>query len=99
LMYMDPEKNSGEAYRTIKNSSNKFEAIWRFTNAYAINGNLYKAQQQAPNLISAGDKAGFLRSTVGGFNVSKTKKKEWDKFKNNELIFFRRFLPYVNENE
>ena len=99
LMYIDPEKNSGEAYRTIKNSSNKFEAIWRFTNAYAINGNLYKAQQQAPNLISAGDKAGFLVSTVRGFNLSQTKKKEWDKFKNNELIFSRRFLPYLNDNE
>ena len=99
LMYIDPKKNSGEAYRTIKNSSSKFEAIWRFTNAYAINGNLYKAQQQAPHLISAGDKAGFLGSTVRGFNLSKTKKKEWEKFKNNELIFSRRFLPYVNDNE
>ena len=99
LMYMDPEKNSGEAYRTIKNSFNKFQAIWRFSMAHAIQGNLYEAQQQTPNLISAGDKAGFLRNTIEGFNLMQNKKKEWTKFKNNELIFTRRFLPYINENE
>jgi hypothetical protein len=99
LMYMNPEKNSKEAYQTIKNSGNKFAAITRFSRAYAFHGSLYKAQQQAPNLISAGDKAFFLRNSIEGFNLSKTKKKEWTKFKNNELLFTRRFLPYVNENE
>jgi len=99
LMYMKPEKNSGEAYRTIKNSFVKFEAIWRFSKAYAIHENLYKAQQQAPGLISSGDKAAFLQSIVEGYNLSKPKKKEWEKFKNNEIIFARRFLPYVNENQ
>jgi len=98
LMYMDPEKNSKEAYRTIKNSFNKFEAIGRFSRAHAFQGNLYEAQQQAPLLISPADKADFFRSTIEGFNLAKTKKKEWKKFKDNELIFIRRFLPYVNEN-
>ena len=99
LMYMDPDKNSEEAYRTIKNSNSKFQAIWRFSRAHAMQGNLYKAQQQVPNLISAGDNAGFLESIVGGYNLSQTIKKEWVKFKDNELIFARTFLPYVNENE
>ena len=99
LMYMNPKKNSGEAYRTIKNSGNKFAAITRFSRAYAFQGSLYKAQQQAPNLISAGDKSFFLRNSIEGFNLAQTKKKEWEKFKNNELIFSRRFLPYVNESE
>ncbi len=99
LMYMDPEKNSKEAYKTIKNSGNKFAAITRFSRAYAFYDNLYKAQQQAPNLISAGDKAFFFRNTIEGFNLSQTKKKDWMKFKYNELIFSRRFLLYVNENE
>ena len=89
LMYIDPEKNSAEAYRIIKNSNNKFAAITRFSRAYAFQGNLYKAQQQAPLLISAGDKANFLRSSMDGFNLAQTKKKEWAKFKNNELIFSR----------
>ncbi len=99
LMYMNPEKNSAEAYRIIKNSNNKFAAITRFSRAYAFQGNLHKAQQQAPLLISDGDKAAFFRSTIEGFNLAQTKKKEWIKFKDNELIFSRRFLPYVNENE
>lgn len=99
LMYINPEKNSVEAYRTVKNSFSKFEAFWRFSRAYAIQENLYKAQQQVPSLISAGDKAAFLQSIVDGYNLSKLKTNEWEKFKNNELIFVRRFLPYVNENQ
>ena len=99
LMYMDPEKNSAEAYSVIKNSFVKFEAIWRFSKSYAIHENLYKAQQQAPALISAGDKTAFLQSIAEGYNLAKPKKKEWEKFKNNELIFARRFLPFVNENQ
>ena len=99
LMYLDPEKNSAEAYRTIKNSANKFEAISRFSKAYAIHENLYKAEQQAPALISDGDKSGFLESIISGFNLIETPKKNWKKFRENEFIFSRRFLPYVNESE
>ena len=94
-----PEKNSDEAYRTIKNSANKFAAISSFSRAYAIRGNLYKAEQQAPGLISSGDKSGFLRNIIGGFNLVKTPNKNWKKFKENESLFTRRFLPYINENE
>ena len=99
LMYMDPEKYSGEAYRTIKNSPNKFQAIFRFSKSNAFHGNLYKAQQQAPSLISTGDKAGFYKNIIEGFNLMKSEKSEWSKFKENENIFARRFLPYINENE
>jgi hypothetical protein len=99
LMYIDPEKYSADAYRTIKNSPNKFQAISRFSKAYAFHGNLYKAAQQAPSLISTGDKAGFYRHIIDGFNLTKSEKSEWRKFKENELIFSRRFLPYINESE
>ena len=99
LMYIDPEKNSGEAYRIIKNSPNKFQAIFRFSKAYAFHGNLYKAQQQVPSLVSTGDKAGFYRHIIEGFNLVKPKKIEWMKFKENQQIFNRRFLPYINESE
>ena len=99
LMYQDPDKNSEEAYRTIKNSFNKFQAIFRFSSAHAFNGNLYEAQQQAPLLISSADNAAFLGSIAEGFNLAQSKKKEWEKFKNNKPLFARRFLPYVNENQ
>ena len=99
LMYQHPDKNSKEAYRTIKNSFTKFEAMWRFSKAFAIQGNLYKAQQQTPGLISPADNAGFLASIAEGFRLTQPQKKEWKKFKDNEFIFARRYLPYVNENE
>jgi len=99
LMYLDPEKNSAEAYRTIKNSPDKFQAIARFSKAYAIHENLYEAGQQAPGLISSGDKSGFLRNIIDGFNLVKTSNTNWKKFRENEFLFTRRFLPYINESE
>jgi hypothetical protein len=99
LMYINPEKNSGEAYRIIKNSPDKFAAIVRFSKSYAFHGMLYRAQQQLPSLISTGDKAGFYRNIIEGFNLTKPQNSEWVKFKENELIFTRRFLLYINENE
>ncbi len=99
MMYLDPEKNEAAAYSTIKNSFNKFEAIGRFSEAYALNGKLYKSIQQAPALISSGDRAVFLRRTMHGLNLLQSPKKEWKKFTENELIFTRLFLPYVNENQ
>ena len=71
----------------------------RFAKAYAVRGKLYKSQQEAPPLISAADKANFLSNSIDGFNLSQTTKKEWRKFIDNELIFTRRFLAYINENE
>jgi len=99
LMYMDPEKNKAEAYRTIKNSFVKFQAIGRFSKAYALHGKLYKAMQQAPALISAGDRAVFLYRTMEGYNLVQPQKQEWKKFKDNQLVFTRLFFPYINENQ
>ena len=99
LMFQNPEKNSEEAYRTIKNSFDKFGAITRFSKAYAFHGHLYDAQQQAPPLISSGDKGFFLSETIRGFNLSKTPKHEWKKFHENKRIVSRRsYLIYINEN-
>ena len=99
LMDMNPEKNSGEAYRIIKNSPDKFEAISRFCKAYASYGDLYEARQQIPSLVSTADKADLMRKIVEGFNLTRPKKNEWKEFQENELIFTRRYLPYINESE
>lgn len=99
LMYLDPDKNSKESYRIIKNSPSKFEAITRFSRAYALNEKLYKAKEQQPSLISSADKTGFLYEILKGYNNSKTMKPEWKKFRYNDFLFLRRFLPYINENE
>ncbi len=99
LMYLDPDKNSKEAYQNIKNSFAKFAAITRFSKAFAIEGNLYKAQEQMPNLISAADRASFIRLIMEGYNSSKPEKNEWKKFNDNKIFAVRRFLPYINENQ
>jgi hypothetical protein len=99
LMYLNPKKNSDEAYRTIKNSFAKFEAVFRFSRAHAFHGNLYEAQQQIPMLVSSADLSGFLQVTMDGLNLASPQKPEWKKFKENEFIFARRFLPYINEDD
>ncbi len=99
LMYLDPVKNSAEAYRTIKNTQEKFQAIFRFSKAYGFHGNLYKADQQAPGLVSPGDKAEFLRLTINGFNLNEAPKKEWKKFLENQSFLLESLFPYVNESE
>ncbi len=99
LMYQDPVKNSDEAYSVIKNSFEKFSAVWRFSKAYAFHGNLYKAMQQVPRFVSSFDRSAFLQSTVEGIVLTKPAKKEWEKFTANQLIFARLYLPYVNENQ
>jgi hypothetical protein len=99
LMYIDPEKNSEEAYRVIKNSFNKFQAMTRFSRAFAFYGKLYQAQQQMPSLIAAADISGFISRIADGYSLAQPENKEWQKFKNNQLIFYRRFLPYVNESQ
>ena len=99
LMYIDPDKNSTEAYKTIKNNGDKFGAITRFSRAYATYGNLYQAQQQTPQLISAADKSFFLRNILEGFYHVNTKKDEWSKFNDNQLIFSRNPPVFLNEND
>jgi energy-coupling factor transporter ATP-binding protein EcfA2 len=99
LMYQNPKENGEEAYRTIKNSLNKFQAIWRFSRAFAFHRNLNEAQKQIPDLIAAGDKATFLSNILEGYSLIHPPGKEWQKFLENRMIFTRRFLPYVNENE
>ena len=99
LMWLNPEKNSKEAYGTIKNSFDKFAAIQRFMKAYAFHSNLYAAQLQAPPLISKADIGIFLRETIKGFNLTKVLKHEWKNFRENERIYFRRgYIFYINEN-
>jgi hypothetical protein len=98
MMYIDPAKNKNDAYHTIKNSIDKYEAILFFSKAYAFKGNLYEAEQQMPVLISSGDRALFLYQIIKGFNLTKPEMDKWKKFNANEFLLTRRYLPYINEN-
>ena len=98
MMYIDPEKNKDEAYRIIKNSTDKYSAILFFSKAFAFKGNLYGAVQQLPALVATGDKAQFLDEILTGFNLTKPGKESWKKFDADEFRFLRRYLPYITEN-
>ena len=97
LMYLNASAHAEEAYRTIKNSPAKFDAIWRFARAHALDGNLYDALQQTPPQISSGDQGNFLESSLNGYNQHKGIPDEWKKFSDNILFAKRRFLPYIRE--
>jgi hypothetical protein len=96
---MEPGKNSEAGYKTIKNSSDKFAAIERFSRSYAFHGDLYNALQQLPPLTSTADKTIFYSKILEGYNSRLAVKPEWKLFNDNQLIFRRMFLVYVNENE
>lgn len=98
MMYINPEKNKDDAYRVIKNSTDKYQAIHFFSKAYAFKGDLYEAEQQMPVLVSSGDKALFLYQIIAGFNLTKPQMDNWKKFNADEFLFSRRYLPYTNEN-
>lgn len=99
LMYLDPEKNAEEAYRTIKNSYGKFAAISRFCEAHTLHGDLYKAQTRIPPLIASGDLSLFMATSIRGLNLAQPLAPDWRKMRENEFFFARRFLIYINENE
>ena len=98
LMYINPEKNGDAAYRTIKNSTDKHQAIEFFSKACAFQGKLYLAEKQLPLLVATGDKAIFLFEIIKGFNLTKPRSDQWKKFNANEFLFTKRYLPYTNEN-
>jgi len=98
MMYVTPQINEEEAYKVIKNSPEKFESLQRFSLAYAKDGDLYNGLVQIPDLVSSSDRVAFYGRIIEGHNLRIEYGPDWNKFKNNEFIFIRRFLPYINES-
>lgn len=98
MMYVNPESNEEEAYRIIKNSPAKFQSLQRFGLAYTKEGDLYDGLMQIPDLASSSDRVAFYGRLIEGYNQRRDYDSGWNKFKNNEFIFIRRFLPYINES-
>jgi hypothetical protein len=99
LMYLNPGKNATEAYRIIKNSFGKFSAICFFGKAYGMHGELYQGKEQMPPLASVADRSYLLWKTIEGYYESQEPKTEWTKFNTNKLLFTRRMLDYVSEDQ
>lgn len=100
LMYLDPIKNKEKAYRTIKNSPVKFNAMVWFGKAEAQRGRLYSALKHMPSAMSSANRGDFLFKIMQGYNLyegSLLSKPEWKNYYENELFDSRRFLQYINE--
>jgi len=98
LTFQNPSENREAAYQTIKNSGNKFSAIFMFSLSDAFFDDLYSATSHIPELVSSSDRLQFYYFTLYGANMNRTNKTKWEKYRNNEFIFIRRFLPYIPES-
>lgn len=99
LVMKDPEANTDEAYKTIKNIGNKIVPTLRISRAYAFHGNLFDAMLQVPENSSDGDQANFLWNVLYGYGQGKeTNQPEWAQFNNNYLRPQARYIIYVNES-
>jgi energy-coupling factor transporter ATP-binding protein EcfA2 len=99
LSMQDPQKNSPEAYTSIKNIGNKFWPTLRISRAFAFHGDLYHAQQNIPENISDSDQAEFLWNILYGYaDGSGTQKNDWKEFTSNYPWVNTRVIIYINED-
>ena len=97
LMYQDPESNREEAYQVIKNSFNKFNAMFFFSESHGFREEFYEGVNLIPDLVSSTDRLGFYYQILHGYNIYGGLNPEWETYYNNQFIFIRRFLPYISE--
>lgn len=98
LMLLDDKKHEAEAQKIIKNSINKIESLNEFGEIQAYRGNLYKAYQGIPALISDEDQGYFYFRILFGYSKSFEPGPPWKKFEENVIFYNRFYLPYINEN-
>jgi hypothetical protein len=99
LSLKDPEANSDEAYKMIKNIGNKFTPIQRICRAYAFHGNLFGATQQIIPNSSDSDIAAFLWNIIYASNFnSMSIGPEWEDYTKNYFFQYTRFLNLANED-
>jgi len=97
LMYRDPENNRDEAYQVIKNSFNKFNAMFNFAESHGFDEEFYEGVSHIPDLVSSTDRLGFYYAILHGYNIGREIEPEWETYYNNQFVFIRRFLPYIAE--
>ena len=97
LMYQDPENNRDEAYQTIKNSGNKFNAMFKFAESHGFDEEFYEGTSHIPDLVSSTDRLAFYYNILHGYNINGDIEPEWETYYSNQFVFIRRFLPYIAE--
>jgi hypothetical protein len=99
LVMQSPSKNTGEAYRLIKNLPAKFFAIQNICSSYAFYGDLDGARNNIPTFISAADQTFFLWQILNGYSKNNVIiKNEWKAFAQQYSVNLTRNLVYIDEN-
>ena len=99
LAVQDPNKNSPEAYRIIKNIGNKSQPMTRISRSFAFHNNLHEAVNNMPSNLSDQDQAEFLFNIYFGYYESQVDQNgEWKEFISNTPWWLNSFIIYVNED-
>lgn len=98
LAMQNPEANSEEAYRLIKNLGAKFIAIQFLCRAFGFHSMLYQAQSHIPDFISGTDQAIFLRQILYGYSEQQQRAERWNEFEKYYITSNTQWINYIDEN-
>ena len=99
LMMQDPEKNLSHAYTLIRNLPVKYTSMQEMCRAIAFHGDLYEAEKNVPESISASDQAAFLRKILAGYAEGNGGyDSSWNQYNISYPILYYQYIVYIDEN-
>ncbi len=99
LMMQDPEKNLTKAYALIRNLPVKYTSMQEMCRAIAFHGDLYEAEKNIPESISASDQAAFLRKILAGYSEGNGgNDSSWNQYNISYPVLQYQYIAYIDEN-
>jgi energy-coupling factor transporter ATP-binding protein EcfA2 len=99
LTMQDPEKNLLQAYALIRNLRVKYSSMQDMCQAIAFHGDLYEAEKNIPESISATDQAAFLRKILAGYTEGNGGYgAAWSKYNSMYPVLIYQYIAYIDEN-
>jgi hypothetical protein len=99
LLMQDPEKNLPQAYALIRNLPVKYMSMQEMCQAIAFHGDLYEAEKNIPESISATDQAAFLRKILAGYTDGNGGYgTAWNKYNLMYPVLQYQYIAYIDEN-
>jgi hypothetical protein len=93
------EKNLQQAYALIRNLPVKYTSMQEMCQAIAFHGDLYEAEKNIPESISATDQAAFLRKILAGYSEGNGGYgASWSKYNSLYPVLQYQYIVYIDEN-